>query len=78
MGVVYLGTLNWFSDDNLRTKIQIEARCGMYVYLMNIHVKYNNDDFRQLLPELCPFLYFKFANFLVSGWYHVNQKSDWS
>ena len=67
MGVVYLGAPIWFSDDNLRTKIQIGARCGMYVYLMNIHVKYDNDDFRQFLPELCPFLYFKFANILVSG-----------
>ena len=27
---------NWFPDDNLQTKSQIEAKCGMYVYLMNI------------------------------------------
>ena len=27
---------NYFPNDNLRTKSQIEAKCGMYVYLMNI------------------------------------------
>jgi hypothetical protein len=27
---------NWFPDDNLWIKSQIEARCGMQVYLMNI------------------------------------------
>jgi hypothetical protein len=27
---------NWFPDDNLRTKIRIEATCGMYMYLIFI------------------------------------------
>jgi hypothetical protein len=36
MGVICASILNWFQDDILRTKSWIEARCGMYVYLMNI------------------------------------------
>jgi hypothetical protein len=30
---------------------------------MNIQVKFDNDDFSTILPELCAFLYFKFPYF---------------
>ena len=36
IGIVRASVPNWFPDDNLQTKSWIEARCGMYVYLMNI------------------------------------------
>jgi len=34
-------------------------------------VKFDYDDFSTILPELCPFLYFKLAKFLV-----LSEKSD--
>ena len=38
MGIIHMSVSvpNWLPDDNMRTKGWIEARCGMYVYLMNI------------------------------------------
>jgi hypothetical protein len=44
------------------------------VICVYILVKFDNDDFSTILPELCPFLYFKFAKFLVYRWYRAKSQ----
>ena len=48
-----------FPDDILQLKNQIEARYGMYVYLINIYlyVKFDNDDILKIFTRVLPFFY---------------------
>jgi hypothetical protein len=54
MSIVRASVQNWFTNDNMRMKSKIEARCGMYVYLMNILVKFYNDNFLIILIRVMP------------------------
>ena len=54
MSIVRASVQNWFTNDNMRMKSKIEARCGMYVYLMNRSSSIMT-IFSLFLPELCPF-----------------------
>ena len=52
MCVVHAFVPNWFTDDNLRMKSRIEAWCDLYVYPMNIYVKFDNNDFSTILTRV--------------------------
>ena len=70
IGVVRPCGPNWFPDDILWMKSQIEARCGIY-YKCILWISRSSlimTIFRQFLLELCPFLCLKIAKYLVSRW----------
>jgi hypothetical protein len=68
-GMVHASVPNWFLNGNMGTKSQIKTSLVCMCILWISRSSLIMMIFRRFLPELCPFLYIKFANFLVSRWY---------
>jgi len=67
-----LSSLNfWFPDDTMWAKSQIEAMYRLYVYLMNIWLKFNNINFSTIFTRVMPF--FCTSN-LLNFWFPDNNR----